>query len=390
MSQKNKDLNAEFEYIGQLLISKEFDEAIKKAEHIKLEGYDIPEVHLVKLLAETKTKNMDDLKCSNVILDTCPSYKKVLNVAPENVVKYVIKCNTISRQKNHTNGEKSETGPAYLKIENQAQSEFNFRKKDNLTPQRSNIRYQTNQRVSINETKDNKVPLRILIGTLISVVSIATLMIIIVLANNSGSLSNVSHCINTGNTKCLFMHDFQAASCTRGRLCTRCELEKGSPKGHQWVEATCTESKSCSICGIVEGDPLGHSVNKGKCERCGEDYTELISAGKEIRAKITEINNEMSEAIVWLQTALDNPIAESACLQAARNHFWSAQFDLLDAKQISETYPEFEKITRNLKDAHDALDVSYNDSVYKYSTCGMDCFGFLESVEVELIELIGE
>lgn len=42
---------------------------------------------------------------------------------------------------------------------------------------------------------------------------------------------------------------------------------------HDWEPATCTEPKTCSKCGETFGDALGHTVVFGTCKRCGNTYT---------------------------------------------------------------------------------------------------------------------
>ena len=51
---------------------------------------------------------------------------------------------------------------------------------------------------------------------------------------------------------------------------------------HEWQEATCTEPKTCSRCGETEGEALGHDYVDGYCTRCYEedpDYVNLNNLG---------------------------------------------------------------------------------------------------------------
>ena len=61
---------------------------------------------------------------------------------------------------------------------------------------------------------------------------------------------------------------------------------------HDWERATCTESRTCTRCGETDGEPLGHDVGewevvteatctqqgerRGTCTRCGEELSETI------------------------------------------------------------------------------------------------------------------
>ncbi len=66
----------------------------------------------------------------------------------------------------------------------------------------------------------------------------------------------------------------QEASCTEDGIktytCSACnnnytETIKG---GHNWNDATCTEAKTCSKCNTTSGDALGHTCVTGICSRC--------------------------------------------------------------------------------------------------------------------------
>lgn len=43
---------------------------------------------------------------------------------------------------------------------------------------------------------------------------------------------------------------------------------------HDWEPATCTEPKTCSKCGETFGDALGHTTYLGTCKRCGETFSD--------------------------------------------------------------------------------------------------------------------
>ena len=93
-------------------------------------------------------------------------------------------------------------------------------------------------------------------------------------------------------TKTLCFHDWEEATCTKAKTCTKCGRIKGEPLGHDFKKATCTKPKTCKKCGWKEGKALGHSVStweiveeatcdkagsrKGTCSRCKEEITETI------------------------------------------------------------------------------------------------------------------
>ena len=58
---------------------------------------------------------------------------------------------------------------------------------------------------------------------------------------------------------CGCKHEWQDATCTEPKTCSKCGETEGKALGHDWTVATCTEPKTCSRCGQTEGDSLGHT-----------------------------------------------------------------------------------------------------------------------------------
>lgn len=75
---------------------------------------------------------------------------------------------------------------------------------------------------------------------------------------------------------CCLFHEWQEATCTLPRTCSKCGKTEGEALGHTWEEATCTKPKTCSICGQTEGKSLGHTWEEATCTTaktcsvCGE------------------------------------------------------------------------------------------------------------------------
>ena len=75
---------------------------------------------------------------------------------------------------------------------------------------------------------------------------------------------------------CCLSHEWQEATCTEPKTCSKCGKTEGEALGHTWEEATCTKAKTCSICGQTEGKPLGHQATPATCTEdsvcsvCGE------------------------------------------------------------------------------------------------------------------------
>ena len=57
-------------------------------------------------------------------------------------------------------------------------------------------------------------------------------------------------------------HDWDDATCTLPKTCSECGETEGAALGHEWDDATCTAPKTCSECGETEGTKLGHSYVK--------------------------------------------------------------------------------------------------------------------------------
>ena len=88
---------------------------------------------------------------------------------------------------------------------------------------------------------------------------------------------------------CCLSHDWQEATCTTPKICSKCEKIEGQALGHAWVEATCAEPKTCSICGETEGETLGHTwveatcTEPKSCSVCGE------TEGKALGHNLSEV-----------------------------------------------------------------------------------------------------
>lgn len=367
------DINAEFNKIGLLLEKREFSTVIDICDSLEFEGYKTSEVLLVKLLAESKSKNMEELKNGVIPLETYPSYHSVISTAPSKTVSYVKRCNEITKSRSVIK-DRSNT------------EEFVFRTEKNNTSSDVSKKQYKDRRIQLDKKEvKNKSWIWAVIGTIVIVIPI-----LLVLGNNGFSITNVKDSMNNGGIKCLFVHNFDKAQCTSGRICLDCGVEVGKPKGHKWVEATCDSPKTCEACGDTEGEPLGHLIVSGKCNRCGEDLSELIAAGNQIREEINECLEKMMNAESWLEEGLGNLTFAFAYTSVTRNNFSDARFDLIEAKEISSHHPEFDNITKNLGYAHDSLEISRDDSITKYANCGMECMGYLELVANELNNLIGE
>ena len=93
-------------------------------------------------------------------------------------------------------------------------------------------------------------------------------------------------------TGCCVSHEWQEATCTEPRTCSKCGKTEGKALGHKWQEATCTSPKTCSVCGQTSGNKLEHTpgewvidkaatcIEEGSqhsvCSVCGDNITKAI------------------------------------------------------------------------------------------------------------------
>lgn len=83
---------------------------------------------------------------------------------------------------------------------------------------------------------------------------------------------------------CCMSHDWQEATCTVAKKCTKCEETEGEALEHTWIEATCSVPKTCSICKKTEGEKSEHNLSKANyqqasnCQVCGETVGEPLQA----------------------------------------------------------------------------------------------------------------
>ena len=67
-----------------------------------------------------------------------------------------------------------------------------------------------------------------------------------------GDNSGVQTPSNNADNEC--EHDWQRATCTEPKICSKCEEQRGNPLGHDWIDATCEAPKTCSVCDETEGE----------------------------------------------------------------------------------------------------------------------------------------
>ena len=124
-------------------------------------------------------------------------------------------------------------------------------------------------------------------------------------------------CIHCGDTlpqdvpsDCL--HDYvlgkqTSPSCTTaGSMeygCTKCGhtyVQSVAPTEHRYADATCTAPQTCILCRQPHGDALGHSYSSGLCTRCGAADP---SAPKEVEYTVT-IRSDKGAAVAGITVSI--------------------------------------------------------------------------------------
>ena len=118
---------------------------------------------------------------------------------------------------------------------------------------------------------------------------------------------------NSSNQNGECEHDWQKATCTEPKTCSKCEEQRGNALGHDWMDATCEAPKTCSVCGETEGEVGEHDyieevikattcVGVGSkrfiCVECDHSYEEAASLDSYDASKIYEMSQPSVGEIV--------------------------------------------------------------------------------------------
>lgn len=117
-------------------------------------------------------------------------------------------------------------------------------------------------------------------------------------------------------TGCCLSHDWEEATCTEPKTCSKCGETEGEVSGHTWEEATCTAPKTCSVCGETEGEALGHTLSEATyweaaaCSVCGETVGDVLTPAFEelgVKGQFMEVGEtyDYSTALYTRQEYID-------------------------------------------------------------------------------------
>ena len=104
-------------------------------------------------------------------------------------------------------------------------------------------------------------------------------------------------------TGCGCDHEWDDATCTEPKTCSKCGETEGEALGHTWSEADCEHPKTCAVCGLTEGDPLGHT--EGSWETV---ETDLVNATETLKKNCTVCSAELDKKATALDQLHDNEI----------------------------------------------------------------------------------
>ena len=110
--------------------------------------------------------------------------------------------------------------------------------------------------------------------------------------------------INKGNAIPALGHNWQEATCTQPKACSRCGTTEGTALGHSWQDATYTEPKTCARCGATEGEPLEMPVKVGDVITFGR-YPQTASGTDSTPIEWIVLDRDGSRALLLSKYGLD-------------------------------------------------------------------------------------
>lgn len=129
-------------------------------------------------------------------------------------------------------------------------------------------------------------------------------------------------------TGCGCDHEWDDATCTEPKTCSKCGETEGEALGHTWSEADCEHPKTCAVCGLTEGVPLGHT--EGSWETV---ETDLVNATETVKKICTVCSAELDKKTTALDQLHDNEIFLFSPNQFARR--LDEKFDELVGNHLS-------------------------------------------------------
>ena len=184
-------------------------------------------------------------------------------------------------------------------------------------------------------------------------------------------------------------HEWQEATCTEPRTCTKCGESEGNALGHDWLEASCTAPKTCSRCGITEGEPLGHDWQDATCTKpevcaiCGEEQGEPLGHDWQdatcVLPQICKVCGEKTGEALGHDIAEWEIVSEATCAEAGTR----MGVCLRCGEEISEEIPKLDHTPGEWIITESATSTSEGRREIQCTVCG-------ETLETETYELSEE
>lgn len=163
---------------------------------------------------------------------------------------------------------------------------------------------------------------------------------------------NGGSAVNPSTPSCT--HQWNAATCTLPKTCSKCGATTGTAPGHTWQNATCQQLKTCTVCSKTEGSLADHvDANKDNaCDVC------KISMG-------TSQPPVAGNTFVKVTTAPTDWSGEYLIVCEEKNVAFDGSLTTLDAvrNNISVTIEE-DKITLDKDDSDSIFVIASNGSGY--------------------------
>ena len=188
---------------------------------------------------------------------------------------------------------------------------------------------------------------------------------------------------------CCLSHEWQEATCTEPKACSKCGKTEGEPLGHTWKDATCTAPKTCSVCGETEGKPLEHTWKDATCtapktcSACGETEGEPIEhkAGNWTAIDPEMIGGEEQKSCLNCGEVLGTRYSERESVEP-REVITVDGFTRLTKKEFLKYLVSFLPTGYSIKESSlfaDSADLYYNGTQVISIGYSKDYISFLES-----------
>ena len=135
-------------------------------------------------------------------------------------------------------------------------------------------------------------------------------------------------------SSCECNHEWQEATCTTQKTCTKCGEKSGLPLWHDYVRVACNEYMRCSRCGANTSEKLTHQYvgecdKIGVCYYCNEQSPEVLEHRYDGNVKTgvlkcTNCDRKMCAEDIQGKSTKDLTGAERAYIYWHLNHYLTA------------------------------------------------------------------